>query len=1056
MGKKKPLTRTSCMKSEGVNSRTYWDGRFKTDWEQRGGPDQTRFFAEVFFDGLPEWINGWLAVGTRTFLDVACAQGQASVSAAARFPSLRYLGVDFAAAGIAKARAAHPDVEFRVISEDWDDLPKADVLYCSNTLEHLPDWRERISALCEHAHSAVCILVPYCEGQLEPEHVARFEVACFPASSGNHRLLFLKIIDTAVLPHSRWNGRQALVVYGPANAFPRRGRQAPRGNLREGLDLRGLTAAECKDILLQQQEVESAIPTRSGTGAAMPAMNDIDRVNAEWKAKFDAMVVEFSQKHAEMAAHHETVIQGLRDERDTSSREHMVEIARLLQEREGMQNKAVLLEQKFALTEELRSRQIKYLEGVVDRETRRQTVGNSTDLERLLALRNQETAVLTDEIYSLNERVKGLLAELERERSCRAEDAAANAAEITRLTELKSNLAADVDNLRLVHERAITGHAAQASRLAAERSMALEQKRDLEKQLASLSERHSQELKWIELAADTTLSSLQAEKARCLQELESLKIELADQRAESVRMAVASRAEIATLQSKLAAAEGLVITFRDTADALRQRAEMDAVNARSLRVHYETQFASLSSQLHGLRGECARLVNEYTTQPSRNGSAAPKAIATTRTIPDSFVPGGNRFASVGLAAATREREAGTVTGSPSGCPPRGTYTHDKDVVAMQLEVFDTGGLERVVFDLCCGLRDAGKRTLVLCRQGGSLADRLRAQGIAVHAFDGSDAYRELLREHRVTHLFLHHSYFGFDLASSLGIRIFDVVHNTYFWKAQQPTEVHRVGHHGAGVVCVSSAVREFHSRVFDIPMSKIIVINNPLNTEGLILPDTDQLRNIRRKAKHTTFLNVANLYPAKAQLPMLSAFAEASARHPGMRLLIAGAEADATVAQELKRLIDELALRQSVHLLGSCGRRKLGSLYARCQAFVLPSIYEGYSVSAVEAAAYGLPLILTDVGGARDLIQSNDCGILLPPLIDDLTRCDGETMRGLAMTKRNQITPVLADAFYEVATHREEWLERGFLGRAKILLLDDVVRRYLGVMQPGVTSVMGG
>lgn len=1048
MSRKKTRTRTRFMKSEGVNSRTYWDGRFQTDWEQRGGPDQTRFFADVFFDGLPEWINGWLAVGTRTFLDVACAQGQASVSVAARFPSLRYLGVDFAAAGIAKARAAHPDVEFRVISEDWDDLPKADVLYCSNTLEHLPDWRERIGTLCEHARSAVCILVPYREAQLEPEHVARFEVSCFPVSSSDHRLLFLKVIDTSVLPHSRWNGRQALVVYGRANAFPRRGRHSPIGDLGEGLDLRSLPAVQCKEILSQQQDIESAVPTRPDTGDTMPAMNDIDRVNAEWKAKFEAMVAEFSQKYSEMAAHHETEIRRFRDERENSRQEHAVEIARLLRERDGALNNAVLLEQKFALTEELRSQQIVYLEGVVDRETRRHTVNNTAELERLLALRNQETAVLTDEISSLNERMKGLVAELERERSCHAEDAAAKSAEIMRLTELKSNLAADVDNLRLMQERAITGHAAQASRLAAERSMALEQKRDLENQLASLSERHSQELKRIEVATETALSGLQAENARCLQELESVKTESADHRAESARMAEASRAEIAALQSKLAAAEGLVVAFRDTADAAGQRGEIDAVNTRSLRVDYETRFASLSSQLHDLRGECARLVDEYTSQPFRNGSAAAKAIAAIRTILEGPVPGVNKVAS----AASGENETGTVPVSPNGCPPRGTYTHDHDVVAMQLEVFDTGGLERVVFDLCCGLRDAGKKTLVLCRRGGSLGDRLRGQGIAVHTFDGSDAYRELLREHRVTHLFLHHSYFGFDLASSLGIRVFDVVHNTYFWKARQPAEVHRVGHHGAGVVCVSSAVRDFHSRVFDIPLSKIIVINNPINTEGLILPDPDQLRNIRQKAKHVTFLNVANLYPAKAQLPMLSAFAEASTRHAGMRLLIAGAEADATIAQELRRLIDELALRQSVLLLGSCGRREIGSLYARCHAFVLPSIYEGYSVSAVEAAAYGLPLILTDVGGARDLIQANDCGILLPPLIDDLTRCDGETMRRLAMTARNQFTPVLADAFYEVATHREEWLERGFLGRAKLLPLAHVVRRYLDVMRSVVAA----
>lgn len=50
-----------------------------------------------------------------------------------------------------------------------------------------------------------------------------------------------------------------------------------------------------------------------------------------------------------------------------------------------------------------------------------------------------------------------------------------------------------------------------------------------------------------------------------------------------------------------------------------------------------------------------------------------------------------------------------------------------------------------------------------------------------------------------------------------------------------------------------------------------------------------------------------------------------------------------------------------------------------CDIFVLPSLFEGMSNAAMEAMAYGKPVILTNVNGAQELIPDERMGLIVPP-----------------------------------------------------------------------------
>jgi len=77
---------------------------------------------------------------------------------------------------------------------------------------------------------------------------------------------------------------------------------------------------------------------------------------------------------------------------------------------------------------------------------------------------------------------------------------------------------------------------------------------------------------------------------------------------------------------------------------------------------------------------------------------------------------------------------------------------------------------------------------------------------------------------------------------------------------------------------------------------------------------------------------------------------------------------------ELLRLADELGLRRKVHFLGY--REDAHSILKACDLFVLPSLYEGLPVAAVEAMACGVPVVISDIPPHRELVEHGVNGVL--------------------------------------------------------------------------------
>lgn len=93
---------------------------------------------------------------------------------------------------------------------------------------------------------------------------------------------------------------------------------------------------------------------------------------------------------------------------------------------------------------------------------------------------------------------------------------------------------------------------------------------------------------------------------------------------------------------------------------------------------------------------------------------------------------------------------------------------------------------------------------------------------------------------------------------------------------------------------------------------------------------------------------------------------------PAPRLVVAGALEDETflsAANAVRRRIDELGLRSRVLLTGFVSDEALACLYAGAVAFVSASRSEGFGLPAVEAAASGTTVVLSDIPAHRETLE---------------------------------------------------------------------------------------
>jgi len=133
-----------------------------------------------------------------------------------------------------------------------------------------------------------------------------------------------------------------------------------------------------------------------------------------------------------------------------------------------------------------------------------------------------------------------------------------------------------------------------------------------------------------------------------------------------------------------------------------------------------------------------------------------------------------------------------------------------------------------------------------------------------------------------------------------------------------------------------------------------------------------QKLGIRNDAVAITF--VGRLIYAKGVQDLIFAFSRIKDTAPNAKLLIVG---DGPYRTELEKLAHQNEYASSTLFLGQRNQDEVIDVLSATDIFVNPSYSEGLGISVVEAASIGLPIIATDVGGTKEIITTDETGILV-------------------------------------------------------------------------------
>ena len=154
-------------------------------------------------------------------------------------------------------------------------------------------------------------------------------------------------------------------------------------------------------------------------------------------------------------------------------------------------------------------------------------------------------------------------------------------------------------------------------------------------------------------------------------------------------------------------------------------------------------------------------------------------------------------------------------------------------------------------------------------------------------------------------------------------------------------------------------------------------------------------------------VSLGRLGENKGSRVLVQALAALVERHPDVRLVLAGDGDRVTLAAEARRL----GVEERVELPGWIGPEQRAHVLSTARAFALPSREEGLPVSLLEAMAYGLPCVVTPVGGIPELFEDARHGYFVQPddpaaLADRLGRLldDPETARRMGEQARADAT----------------------------------------------------
>lgn len=178
------------------------------------------------------------------------------------------------------------------------------------------------------------------------------------------------------------------------------------------------------------------------------------------------------------------------------------------------------------------------------------------------------------------------------------------------------------------------------------------------------------------------------------------------------------------------------------------------------------------------------------------------------------------------------------------------------------------------------------------------------------------------------------------------------------------------------VIVCSHFMRDEVHRVLSVPHDKIDVIPNGIRAEKFAFefPESERAAFRARFAEpdQPIIFFVGRMVREKGVHVLLQAFPQVKAYVPRAKLVIAGGG----IRAHLEAFVRFLRMEESVCFTGFIPDEDLLRLYRVADVAVYPSLYEPFGIVALEAMAAGVPVVVSDAGGLKEVVHHEWTGIV--------------------------------------------------------------------------------
>jgi glycosyltransferase involved in cell wall biosynthesis len=171
------------------------------------------------------------------------------------------------------------------------------------------------------------------------------------------------------------------------------------------------------------------------------------------------------------------------------------------------------------------------------------------------------------------------------------------------------------------------------------------------------------------------------------------------------------------------------------------------------------------------------------------------------------------------------------------------------------------------------------------------------------------------------------------------------------------------------VLTVSDSSRDDVIRDFGVTPERLVVVPNGVDTELFRpLPDVERVPG-------RIVMVASSDHPSKGIGHLIEAVAKLRTER-AVELVIIG---KGGLGRSVARAVERFGVRDSVRAVGRVHALDMVRLYAEAEVACVPSLYEGFSLPAIEAMSCGVPLVATTGGALGEVVGYNGAGVLVPP-----------------------------------------------------------------------------